>query len=187
MDADFLTGTGEVLGVDLTLERTVGRHTGWFTATFARNDRSFDALDQSYVRPRYQHATELNVVYTLRLPRWRFTATWIYGSGAAYTEALGSYEVELVTGQTRDVIVFGDLNGATLPAYHRADLALHYFLNRGAANVEVGVSVFNVYNRTNLAQRGYFLASESGGSPVLGVRDIRGLGRVPTIHLRLEF
>lgn len=187
LDADFLTGTGEVLGVDLTLERTVGRHTGWFTATFARNDRSFDALDQSYVRARYQHATELNAVYTLRLPRWRFTATWVYGNGAAYTEALGSYEVELVTGQTRDVIVFGDLNGATLPAYHRADLALHYFLNWGAANVEVGVSVFNVYNRTNLAQRGYFLASESGGTPVLGVRDIRGLGRVPTVHLRLEF
>jgi hypothetical protein len=99
---------------------------------------------------------------------------------------LGSYELELVTGESRDVIAFGDLFGATLPDYHRLDLAAHYFLNLGASNVEVGVSVFNAYGRVNLSERGYFLAGEDAEGLVLGQRDVRGLGRVLSFQIRWE-
>ena len=186
-DGAYLIGSSESVGLDLTLERTTGKHTGWLALSFARSDQQFEDLDQGFVPAGFQHATEVNAVYVFRLPKWRFTAAGVYGSGTPYTEVLGTYTVELSGGDTQEVVVFGDINGARLPAYHRLDLSVHYFVGRSQGNIELGFSVFNVYDRLNVSGRNYFLASEAEDAVELGQRDALFLGRVPSFTFRMEF
>jgi len=68
-----------------------------------------------------------------------------------------------------------------LPAYHRMDFSLSRKFRFAGLAWDVGLSVFNVLDHTNVLYREHILDVE----PVI-VRDVTALGFTPTVNLKLD-
>jgi hypothetical protein len=113
--------------------------------------------------PQFDRRHNLNFVGGYKLGRknsWDIKARWNLGSGFPFTQTYGLYET-LITGSGRFnldpgtsgelAIWYATLNQARLPWYHRLDISLQKTWNfRNGKNLEITVSVMNVYNRQNV-------------------------------------
>lgn len=159
----FRFGEGYAYGVEMQLEKTIGRINGFVAYNFAVTRRKFPgfnapiAIDQGQARfypPRFDLRNEVNVVFNYDLSRkWRATALFNYATGQAYTEPQGQWVAQdNPTGSSEQwILVTQNLNGARLPAYHRADIG---FTRLGTLfktwDTELQLQIINVYNRRNV-------------------------------------
>ncbi|MEM7654954.1 MAG: TonB-dependent receptor [Bacteroidota bacterium] len=157
------------------------------TYSFAQINKSapfFADHDQRHILKLFQ---EMN------LSRWNVTTSWVYASGRPFTEA-----VEI--GPTLDdshsrgqlFLEYGNRNAARLPAYHRLDVSVAYkfSLLSSTRQSDIGISVFNVYNRRNVQSRQFFGRSVSNGNEI--VHEISSVDRMllgfsPNLFLNLHF
>ena len=183
----FRFGEGYAYGVEMLLERGIGRLTGLVSYTLGVTRRRYPSEQQfqDYFPPKYDRLHDLTAVANLDVGRgWRVTATGTYATGQAYTTPAGLYVVDvepfedgrLVASQTNA------LNSSRLPPYHRADLG---FTKTGAfsfADYELQLQVVNLYNRRNL----WFLNYDRNDNPI-DVTEIRQLPILPNVSLSLDF
>jgi ferric enterobactin receptor len=185
--SDLWTGTGQIRGVDIMLQRTVGRHTGWISATISKAVEQYNEVKQEEVYTPSDQRLELNTVYLVRFPHWTITATGVFGSGRPTTPLIGYYNLELLNGSTTTVPVRGAINSARLPAYHRLDLAARYNFVLGSGQAEFGVSIFNVYDRKNVRETQYYLSQNSDASLVVDEKQLYYLGIMPAISFTITY
>ena len=76
----------------------------------------------------------------------------------------------------------GPKNGSVLPDYHRLDISAHHVFNVNKAKGDIGLSIFNLYNRLNV----WYYEYDFNQEPVLKTR-VKYLGFVPNINLKFEF
>jgi hypothetical protein len=90
---------------------------------------------------------------------WTASGAWNYSSGYPFTEMIGFYDKFFFNSGTQGGIIgndfqqftyLGDKNLGRLPSYHRMDLSILKRLNLSLLNMELGVSVINLYNRQNI-------------------------------------
>ena len=99
---------------------------------------------------------EGKIVATYRLGKWTFGGSFIYATGKPYTAPLGAYTVELLDDKTTDHFAVSNKNAFRLPDYHRLDLSMtHNFERFLGGKASAGLSLFNVYNRTNIWYKEY--------------------------------
>ena len=72
-------------------------------------------------------------------------------------------------------------NNLRLPAYHRLDLSARYRFSLGRYDGDVGVSLFNAYDRANVWYRQFQLDTTP---PV--VTDVNYVGRVLNLSVRFN-
>jgi len=77
------------------------------------------------------------------------------GSGRPSTPATGTQQVWFPSGDSVYEVTFGAKNSERLPPYHRLDVSMRRDLRLRAAAVGVGATLFNVYDRQNVAYRDY--------------------------------
>jgi hypothetical protein len=185
----LLTGSGRAKGIDILLQRSLGKHTGWFSASLGEVRYEFKNLEQSRVPASHDQLFEMKAVYLYRLPYIKLSAAFVYGSGRPYTPLLGTYSLQLVNGDTREFPVFGEVNSGRLPEYHRLDIAATYTRSISDVILEGGISVYNIYGRQNVKDIQYFVSSTEGADQSLfvGQRTINMLGMIPTFKLNLSF
>ena len=58
-------------------------------------------------------------------------------------------------GNTADYFEVSDKNGLRLPDYHRFDLSATYHFNLFEGPSTLGISLFNIYNRSNVWYKEY--------------------------------
>ena len=75
----------------------------------------------------------------------------------------------------------GTRNSKRLPIVHRIDMSVTRSLRLLAKNRDIGISIFNVFNRRNISHRSYNLSAD----PFI-TTDIVMLGLTPTLSIRLE-
>ena len=152
----FYTGDGFSRGVEFLLQKKFGKHTGW--ATYTRGEVEYDFPDFQDLPFHASHDSthEFKVVDAYKWRNFTFSGTWIYATGKPYTAPTGDideFDIVLPDGRERtfEQVALGDKNGFRLPAYHRLDLSAKWdFLNRSGNKADIGVSVFNVYNNSNV-------------------------------------
>ena len=113
---------------------------------------------------------------------WNFSVTFIYGSGEYFTEPSYKYDITLLDDSNITFIGVGPKNGSLLPDYHRLDLAVHHIFNINKYKGDIGISIFNVYNRLNVWHYEY----DFNQAPFLKTSK-NYLGFVPNISLKFEF
>ncbi|MEM6648085.1 MAG: TonB-dependent receptor, partial [Bacteroidota bacterium] len=91
------------------------------------------------------------------------------------------YAITLLDGTEQSYIHVGQKNGERLPAYHRLDTSVHYRFPVQTAEVDVGISLFNLYNRTNVWYREFDLTQ----TPFV-TTDVSFLGLTPNLSLRVD-
>lgn len=182
----FHYGDGFAYGVELLLEKTEGRVTGFIGYTFGRTERRFaDTNEGRYFPMRYDRTHEWNAVANYDLSRkWRVTTAFSYATGQPYTAALGRAQFDdPFTSTPIDQIVVGRVNATRLPGYHRLDMGLTR-LGRflGVADSELQIQVVNAYNRRNI----WFYEYDFGENPI-AVDPVKMLPLLPNISYTLFF
>ena len=182
-DELFFTGDGTAQGLEFLVQKKTGRHTGWISYTLSDVDHTFPDLNDGEPFPALHDQThEFKVVNSLRLgARWNLAATWTFATGKPYTAPESQYFITLLDGAEQSFIHVGDKNGERLPAYHRLDAALHYKFDVKTSRVDVGLSVFNLYNRENVWYKEFDLTE----SPMV-TTDVTFLGFTPNLSVRLD-
>jgi outer membrane receptor protein involved in Fe transport len=179
----FFAGDGRTRGLEFLLQKKAGWYTGWLGYTLSTVEHTFDDLNGGEPFPALHDQThEINVVNSFRLsPRWNVSATWVFGAGTPYTSPESEYTITLLDGSQQSYIHVGEKNGERLPAYHRLDAAINYRFPIGTSEVNVGLSVFNLYNHTNVWYKEFDLTQ----SPFV-TTDVAYLGFTPNISLRVD-
>lgn len=114
-------GTGTVVGLETQLRLQSRRFVGWLAATFSRSVRTDRPGDEPALFA-YDQPVVLNALGSYQLPsRWRVGARVRYGSGNPYTPVVNRFQL---LDEGRFVPVYGEADGARLPAFYQVDLRM---------------------------------------------------------------
>ncbi len=178
IENDLVFGRGEAYGMELFVKKNRGKLTGWVGYTLSWTNRFFDDIMQGKAYPyKFDRRHDLSVVGTwVQSPRWKFSGTFVYSTGNAYTLPESRYFFE---GQIIDQI--GERNSFRLPHYHRLDFSAVYTpSNQSAGETAQGTgrrrykgewvfAIYNVYSRLNP----FFIYLDNEGSLQQGTLQIQ--------------
>ncbi|MEJ7610459.1 MAG: TonB-dependent receptor [Ferruginibacter sp.] len=161
---DFTFGKGWSYGTELFINKVKGKFTGWVGYTLSWTNRKFAQLNNGNPYPaKYDRRNDMSIVAMYELnKKWKFSATFVYGTGNAATLPQRFYIVEGVLTQE-----YSNINQYRLPAYHRVDLSAVLTPKRNAGRhfkTEWVFSLYNAYSRQNP----YFIYYDQTGSPYDG-------------------
>ena len=179
----FFTGTGTVKGFETLLQKKIEKYTGWISYTYIDAENIFPLLNDGnpFPAPHIQK-NEFKIFNNYEINGWNFSASFIYGSGKTFTEPSYKYNVELLDDSNLTFIGVGPKNGSLLPDYHRLDLSVHHIFNINEVKGDIGVSIFNVYNRMNI----WYYEYNFDQMPYVRQKKTY-LGMVPNISLKFSF
>lgn len=150
-------GRGWSYGVEVLLQRSVGKTTGWIGYTWAKALRQFDREGQQLNggRPfyaKYDRRHDISITVAHRFSdRIDIGATWVYNTGHCATLALQQFMntgiSELPTVGTHDYVP--SRNNYRFEPYHRLDLGVNFNKVKRHGVRTWNISIYNVYNRMN--------------------------------------
>ena len=157
-------GQGKSYGGEFFVQKKTGRFTGWIGYTLSWTTRQFDDKNGGEVYPyKYDRRHDISVVASYKiLKNLDVSATWVYGTGNAYSLANSSfysyYYPELPYDGKKDFTgpyLFGESesfrsrNSFRMAAYHRLDVGMDVHINRKNFKSTLSFGAYNAYNRSN--------------------------------------
>ena len=151
-------GNGVSYGLELLLQKKEGRTTGWVGYTWSKTDRQFDNLNDGKAFPyRYDRRHDGSIVVAHKLnEKVDISATWVYGSGAAFTLPIGKYQLineseDILTAQNNrsEVFIYGERNANRMRAFHKLDLGVNFRKKKKWGERTLNISIYNAYARQN--------------------------------------
>ncbi|WP_426667076.1 TonB-dependent receptor [Mucilaginibacter sp. McL0603] len=181
---NFYTGAGRAKGIEILLQKKLGRYTGWLSYTLADAENKFAVYGDQYYPADQDVRHEFKAINMYHLNRWNFSAVFIFSTGHPYTAPLSTYSVTSPDGNTSTYFNVSAKNALRLPDYHRLDLSATYDLLKISGNKigSIGLSLFNVYNHVNTWYREYFIQNNAAVTT-----DVNYLGFTPNITLSLRW
>lgn len=151
-------GEGRSYGLELLLQKKIGRTTGWVGYTLSKTERRFDDINFGEWFPfRYDRRHDISVTAVHKLSdRIDLSGTWVFGSGSFITVPTQRYQHSL-TVITDPNIRYGGLylehfesrNNFQMRSYHRMDVGVNFNKVKRWGERTWNVSVYNVYSRLN--------------------------------------
>lgn len=182
---DFTIETGDAYGADISLKYEDKHWYIWAVYALGFVTREYEkATEDGPVMTTYaphfdrRHNINLIVSYTAGAKReWEFSGRWNFGSGFPFTQVQGYYEYfsfqeginfDYTTTNGDMGILFADLNQGRLPTYHRLDLDVkrRFFFSENM-NLEIDLSVTNVYNRKNIFYKNIITGEDVYQLPIM--------------------
>ena len=146
-------GRGRIIGMDVLL-----RYTGDYVQTqvgytLSKSEQRFDdvARGRWFAAPD-DRRHQLSLAQTATWNNWTLAGNYIFNSGRPYTD------ISLLTDMRDRRTLQPEDRQRRLPAYHRVDLGLSRTIALNRSQLELGFSVFNLFNRNNVAYRQYLLS-----------------------------
>ena len=151
----FYTGSGIAKGIELLLQRKVGKFSGWAGYTLGEVKYDFEAFGDEPFFANQDVTHEFKLVGNYKLGKVTLGATFVYATGRPYTAPTGFYQIELLDGSISDFFEVSDKNELRFDDYHRFDLSATYDFNLGGSKGSMGLSLFNIYGRRNTWYKEY--------------------------------
>jgi hypothetical protein len=154
----FRIGTGYAYGIEISLEKHIGRLTGFLGYSFSITRRKYPHLNYPigqpgqarFFPPKFSRPNDLKIVLNYKLSgRWKASAAFKYASGQAYTKPLARTQttIPIVFNQ----LVVGKVNASRMPPYSRLDIG---FTRKGTffglAKAKWKFQIINVYSHRNV-------------------------------------
>jgi hypothetical protein len=153
----FFFGDGYAEGVEFLAQKKSGALNGWFSYTYANVKYDFGALAPEPYPASHDKTHEAKIVGMYKWGPWNFASTFVYATGTPYTTPQSRYYLPLLNGDEFNYIHVSDKNQYRLPDYHRMDLSIFRQMQTPDFKWDLGLSVFNIYNRKNVNYREYDL------------------------------
>jgi hypothetical protein len=182
-DTMLHVGSGRALGVETVVQHATDRNTLWASLAIGRTEYTYPTLQSDSFPASFDRPTELKISETLQFGRvWSLSGVWVAAGGRPVTSADGTEAMWFPSGETAYRIAFGDRNSSRLPAYHRLDLSGQRDFNLGGLKTSVGSTLFNVYDRQNVAYTEYQVANAAVTST-----DVLLMRRAINVFVRFGF
>lgn len=149
-------GEGVSYGIELLLQKKVGKISGWVGYTLSKTERRFDEINFGEWFPyKYDRRHDVSIALT---HDWKdnkdFSLVWVYGTGNAVSLPTQRYEgAEVDTrfgGSWRpDVEYYESRNNFRNRDYHRLDLSFSWWKTKKWGERKWTLGIYNVYNRMN--------------------------------------
>ena len=145
------TGRGRAMGLELFIEKTMGKTTGWLGYTLSRSDRVFPTVNAGRWFPyRYDRRHQVNLVVNHRFnEKFDLSATWNYASGGTTTIPERSVVMTAPNGELFLEDLVPSRNNYRLPASHTLNLGFNFHRKHRRGEGVWNLSIYNVYNRMN--------------------------------------
>ncbi|MFQ6607041.1 MAG: TonB-dependent receptor domain-containing protein [Fidelibacterota bacterium] len=155
-------GKGYSKGVEIFLQKRLGRFNGWISYALS------EAKRKEYMLPKevyfdYDNRHMLSTVFQYEFPNPGkiipafFQATFRYSSGTPYTPVIAA--VQNQTGQWYPV--YGEDNSKRYEAYHNLNVRFGWnFTIAGKYKAQSFMEIWNVYNRKNILRQSYQYGEE---------------------------
>ncbi len=144
-------GRGWSYGIELFVQKTVGRVTGWIGYTLAKSMRLFDKEGQeiNFGRPfpakfDRRHDFKITAAYKIN-DKIDISSSWLFQTGNATTLAM--HEYTNIEGRVQEHIE--SRNNYRLPNYHRLDLGINFNKKKRIGTRTWNISVYNLYYNQN--------------------------------------
>ena len=163
LENEILYGEGRAYGLELMLEKKLGKLTGWMAYTFARTEtliKGFGAeepgINNGLWYPNPQDKThDISIVAFYKFSnKWSFSSNFVFATGIPTNYPVAKYQFEGLTVPHYN----RSRNQNRLEDYHRLDFAATY-KPRGNDSREWVFSIYNAYNRKNASSL-YFKESD---------------------------
>ncbi|MBC7126100.1 MAG: TonB-dependent receptor, partial [Bacteroidales bacterium] len=173
-------------GVDVLVRKTWQNAEGWISYSLSKAFNQSSTLnggDEYYALDDHLH--ELKFVGLYKWRKWRVVGTWIFGTPKPWDELLLTPNLTLSPDYEK--------NSSRLEPYHRLDAGFSYLAKVSVSGeLEVGVKVFNLYNRDNMLARPYTLTDTPvsdylQGKSIIEYHDIYGYSITPTFFFNIKF
>src|SRR3990172_402912 len=180
----FLSGDGRVKGVECLLQKKSGFWNGWISYTLSKAEKCYSELNDGQYFPAENDQThELKIVGNVDLGSdWNVSTTFIYATGKPYTAPISQYSLVLLDSSLYSYTHISGKNAYRLSDYHRLDVSISKKFRMESSSLNVGVSLFNVYNHANISYYEYDLNSQ----PII-ITKVTGLGFLPSVFVQYEF
>jgi hypothetical protein len=168
-DNNFTFGTGESYGIELFVNKQIGKLTGWVGYTLSKTTRQFPEINQGEVFPaKYDRRHDVSIVTMYEInPQLNFSVVWVYATGNTATLPVSRY---IIAGNI--VNEYGPRNSFRMPAYHRMDVSVNWTPKQKKVRKyesNWNFSVYNLYNRRNP----YYIYFETKGNILEGYMEIK--------------
>ena len=149
LETDLIPADGYSYGLELSLNKSKGRLTGWLNYSYSRTMRQTtgeykeEQINRGDYYPSvYDKPHDLSVVATYNISRrWRVSGNFVYMSGRPITLPEQTY-----TYGGQRLVYFSDRNKYRMPPYHRLDLSVTFDENLRRKRMWKGSWTFSVYN-----------------------------------------
>lgn len=144
-------GTGRAMGIELFIEKTMGKTTGWLGYTLAKSDRLFPTINHGERFPyRYDRRHNVNLLVNHKFnEKFDLSATWNFASGGATTLPERRIVMTSPFNPPRYADLVTSRNNYRLPASHTLNLGFNFHRKHNRGEGIWSLSVYNVYNHMN--------------------------------------
>ena len=144
-------GTGRAMGLELFIEKTMGKTTGWLGYTLAKSDRLFPTINRGECFPyRYDRRHNVNLVVNHQFTeKFDLSATWSFASGGVTTLPERRIVMSSPTGDLRYSDFVTTRNNYRLPSSHTLNLGFNFHRKHSRGEGLWNLSIYNVYNQKN--------------------------------------
>lgn len=181
-------GNRNIFGVDVMIKRNIKRHSIILGYTYLNSQTLHDDVNEGeYFNSPGIANHEIDLTYHYEINRWDFSAGFVFATGLPYTPVLGTFVVTLPSGEQQQFVSFGELNSVALEPYHRLDVEATYTMPIKNGSLQVGVSLYNVYNQTSVKFIDYYEVPEENSTLyTLQKNNVYTLGFTPSVFLKLR-
>lgn len=143
LNENLVVGDGYNYGIDLMLQKNVGRLAGWISYSWAKAPRSSMRNGEMLTYPSvHNRVHDLNIVANWKISdKWNLNATYILATGTPYTAVKNAY----ILGENA-IVNYEKHNSSRFPVFNRLDLSASYKLTK-VRGINHSVK-FAVYNAT---------------------------------------
>lgn len=158
---EIVRGNGWSSGLEVLVQKHVGKWTGWIGYTLSWTRFQFPDLNFGkpfYARYDRRHDLSLVGIYKIR-EGLTVSATWVYGTGSAFTMPISSYTVpehnpvnpirNSMYGYFGNATEYSAKNAYRMAAFHRLDVGIQWHKKKTWGERTWELSVYNLYNRRN--------------------------------------
>ena len=144
-------GTGRAMGIELFIEKTMGKTTGWLGYTLAKSDRLFPTINHGERFPyRYDRRHNVNLVLNHKFnEKFDLSVTWRFASGGVTTLPERRIVMTTPSGTFRYADLVTSRNNYRLPSSHTLNLGFNFHRKHNRGEGIWNLSVYNVYNYMN--------------------------------------
>ena len=146
-------GQGTAKGVELLIQKTTGKTTGWLAYTLAKSDRLFpDGSINNGERFPYKydrrHSIDLSIDHRFN-KKWEVDAAWSFATGGTTTVPVREVGVIMPDGLVSEAQYVDHRNNFRIPPSHRLNIGFSHHRQRRHGESILNLSVYNAYNQMN--------------------------------------
>jgi hypothetical protein len=188
-------GIGKSYGIEFLFQKKVGSTTGWIGYTLSKTTRQFTNINNGNpFNYKYDRTHDISIVFSHQInENIDISATWVYGTGNAFTMAVGRYDV--INDATHwyndnpddfnynsQAYIYNGLNNFRMRSYHRLDVGANFRKKTKWGERTWNVSIYNLYNRKNPY---YYFFDQVGSQTVLKQQSLFPI--IPSVSYSFKF